>query len=78
MKYPNWKTVDLIREIYPKDTVVSLRKMEDAYAPPKGTIGVVDGVDDAANILISWQNGSHLSAIFGVDEIDIVLPGKRR
>ena len=76
MKHPNWQTVDLVRAMYPKGTIVSLRKMSDAYAPPVGTLGVVEGVDPCANVMIRWQNGRHMSVLYGIDRIDVVLPAR--
>ena len=43
--------------------------MDDAQAPPTGTKGTVYGVDDTGSILVSWDNGSQLNVIFGVDII---------
>ena len=44
--------------------------MNDPYAPPVGTEGIVFYVDNAAGININWDNGSSLSAIYGVDRIE--------
>ena len=41
--------------------------MEDAQAPPPGTLGEVQGVDDAGQILVHWRTGSSLNLLPGVD-----------
>ena len=41
--------------------------MDDVYAPPSGTQGTVKGVDDAGSVMVSWDNGSSLSLIYGED-----------
>ena len=38
-------------------------------APPIGTRGTVEGVDDTASLLVAWDNGSHLNVIYGEDEV---------
>jgi hypothetical protein len=43
--------------------------MEDVQAPPMGTLGTVEGVDDTASLLMNWDNGSHLNVIYGVDAV---------
>ena len=58
-----------LRERYPVGTRVELVEMDDAQAPPAGTLGTVYGVDDTGSVLVSWDNGSQLNVIFGVDII---------
>lgn len=41
--------------------------MDDPQAPPVGCLGVVLGVDDTGSLMIRWQNGSGLNAIYGED-----------
>ena len=38
-------------------------------APPAGTKGTVIGVDDTGSIMVSWDNGSGLNVIYGVDSV---------
>ena len=57
------------KETYLPGVRVRLVKMDDAQAPPTGTKGTVYGVDDTGSILVSWDNGSQLNVIFGVDII---------
>jgi hypothetical protein len=68
MQFPDRKTVERLRKIYPPGTVVELVRMEDKFSPPVGTRGVVIGVDDAGSVMVRWTNGSSLSVIYGVDE----------
>ena len=72
MKLPSRAEIERLREKYPAGTVVELISMEDAQAPPAGTLGTVWGVDDAGSILCRWQNGSSLSLIPEVDDFRIV------
>lgn len=61
-----------LRTTYPPGTRVKLIKMDDTQAPPKGTLGTVRGVDDAGSIMVSWDNGSGLSVVYGEDIIEKV------
>ena len=59
--------LEKLREEYPPGTRVELIRMEDIQAPPTGTQGTVTGVDDIGSIMVSWDNGSSLSVVYGED-----------
>ena len=67
MKFPNRERIAVLRQKYPKGTIVQLISMEDAQAPPPGTLGEVQGVDDAGQILVHWRTGSSLNLLPGID-----------
>ena len=67
MKFPNKAVVESIRSQYPAGTRVELVQMDDAQAPPVGTLGTVWGVDDTGSIMVHWDNGSGLNVVYGVD-----------
>ena len=69
MRFPNKETVDRVRRQYPVGTRVELVQMDDFQAPPIGTKGTVEGVDDTASLLVAWDNGSHLNVIYGEDVV---------
>lgn len=46
--------------------------MDDVQAPPIGTKGTVEGVDDTASLHVAWDNGSHLNVIYGEDEAHMI------
>ena len=69
MRFPNKETVERVRRQYPVGTRVELVQMDDFQAPPIGTKGTVEGVDDTASILVAWDNGSHLNVIYGEDVV---------
>ena len=69
MKFPNRETVERVRREYPAGTRVELVRMIDEQAPPTGTKGTVTGVDDTASVMVAWDNGSRLNAIYGEDEV---------
>ena len=43
--------------------------MDDVQAPPIGTRGTVEGVDDTASVVVVWDNGGSLHAIYGEDVV---------
>lgn len=59
--------LEKLRKEYSPGTRVELIRMEDIQAPPKGTQGTVIGVDDIGSIMVSWDNGSSLSVVYGED-----------
>ncbi len=67
MKFPSKDVVERVRKDYPIGSLVELVKMDDLQAPPVGTRGTVQGVDDNASIMVSWDNGSGLNVIYGED-----------
>ena len=67
MKFPSREQIAALRQEYPAGTMVQLLSMEDAQAPPPGTLGEVQGVDDAGQILVHWRTGSSLNLLPGID-----------
>lgn len=70
MRFPNRETVEQIRKEYPAGTRVRLVKMNDTQAPPIGTSGIVEGVDDIGSLMVKWSNGSSLNVIYGEDIVE--------
>lgn len=69
MNFPSREIVEQVRIEFPIGTRVELVQMDDSFAPPIGTKGTVRGVDDAASLLVDWDNGSGLNVIYGVDKV---------
>ena len=67
MRFPSKEVVECIRSRFPSGTRVDLIRMDDAQAPPIGTLGIVWGVDDTGSIMVHWDNGSSLNVVNGVD-----------
>ena len=64
--------VERLRQQYPAGTVVKLVRMDDSQAPPPGTLGTVRYVDDIGTIHVSWETGSSLGVVYGMDKIEKV------
>ena len=67
MRMISKETLQALRDRYPKGTRVELVQMDDAQAPPVGTMGTVRGVDDMGSIMVAWDNGCGLNVVYGVD-----------
>ncbi len=61
-----------LRKEFPPGTRVRLEHMDDVQAPDLGTLGTVLGVDDAASIMVAWDNGSSLSVVYAEDLVSKV------
>ncbi len=72
MRFPNEKELAMLREKYPTGTMVRLISMNDKQAPPVGTIGEVQFVDDVGSVHVHWRNGSSLAVIPDVDVVEIL------
>ena len=69
-KFPDQRTVERVRKMYPKGTRVELIQMDDAYSPLKpGDKGTVRLVDDTATVFVDWDSGSGLGVVYDVDRI---------
>ena len=71
-EFPTRNEIENLRNKYPTGTLIELIRMEDSQALPKGSIGVVDTVDDAGQLHVSWKYGGSLALVPGVDEFKII------
>ena len=62
--------IEELRKHYSKGTRIRLISMDDMQAPPAGCLGTVRFVDDIGTIHVSWDNGSSLGVVYGVDAIE--------
>ena len=57
---------------YPIGTRVSLIQMDDYQAPISGTLGTINNIDDIGDIMVSWDDGSSLKLIVGIDAFEVI------
>lgn len=72
MRIPSREVINRLESQYPIGSRVVLDRMDDPQAPPIGTKGTVQGVDDMGSILVSWDNGSGLNVVYGEDMCHVV------
>mgnify|MGYP002676891841 FL=1 len=72
MKTPSLQELEQLRKRSPTGTKIRLIAMPDPQAPPPGTVGKVQFVDDIGDIHVAWQNGSSLALIPGVDAFEVL------
>ncbi len=68
----DYKKIELIKKLYPKGTKIELDYMDDPQAPPSGTRGIVEHVDDIGQIHVRWENGNGLALNTEIDEFHII------
>ena len=57
---------------YPIGTRVRLIQMDDYQAPISGTLGTINNIDDVGDLMVSWDDGSSLKLIVGIDDFEVV------
>lgn len=68
MIFADKKELERLRRDYPAGCRLVLDEMNDPYRKmPAGLQGTCRGVDDAGNVLVSWDNGSCLNVAYGAD-----------
>ena len=76
MNFPCREAVEAVRVRYPSGTRVELVSMDDPYSRLKpGDRGTVKYVDDTGTVFVSWDCGSGLGVVYGVDRIRILEGG---
>ncbi|MFA6845922.1 MAG: DUF4314 domain-containing protein [Sphaerochaetaceae bacterium] len=67
MRIPSDKELERLRMRYPAGSRVRLLHMDDVQSPPEGTLGTVQGIDSMGDLEVSWDTGSNLKLIPGID-----------
>ena len=55
-----------------KGTKIKLIHMHSESQMPYGLLGIINFIDDANHIHVSWQNGSSLALIPEVDKFEVI------
>ena len=67
------KLLERLRGMYPIGTRIRLLKMDDDQAPPYGTLGTIQNIDDMGTVHVSWDTGSSLGLVYGIDKFETVV-----
>ena len=57
---------------YPIGTRERLIRMDDYQAPISGTLGTINNIDDIGDLMVSWDDGSSLKLIVGIDAFEVI------
>ena len=70
-QFPPRETVERLRREYPIGARVELVSMDDPYNRRliPGDKGTVRAVDDIGTVFVTWDCGSGLGVVYGVDRI---------
>lgn len=76
---PTKEQLEQLRKRYSPGTRIHLQYMDDPQAPPPGTTGTVQYIDDLGQLGVAWDTGSSLSLIPGKDSFSkIPAPEKQK
>jgi len=60
--------LERLKSSYPRGTRVELISMDDPYTKlVQGDLGTVTDIDDTGTVFVSWDKGSSLGLVYGID-----------
>ena len=66
------REINAIKRHFKPNTRIKLDHTDDPKSVPDGTMGTIKYIDDMGQIHVTWDNGSSIALIVGLDDFTVL------